>query len=71
MVRAGFKPQEAERKANLASVGVPADDDVHVSMGKYAVRFRTVGKQEMRDVGDWRLGSRFLTLRVVSNIPES
>ena len=47
MVRAGFKPQEAERKANLAPVGVPADDDVHVSMGKYVVRFRTVGKQEM------------------------
>ena len=50
MVRAGFKPQEAERKANLATVGVPADDDVRVSMGKYVVRFRTVGKQEMGDV---------------------
>lgn len=59
MVRAGFKPQEAERKANLATVGVPADDDVRVSMGKYVVRFRTVGKQEMGDVRRLAFGQPF------------
>ena len=59
MVRAGFKPQEIEGKAYLAAVGMAADDDVRVPMGKHVIRFRTVGKQEMGYIRGLALGEPF------------